>query len=237
MADVAETPTLLSAASSPNAGQTSPETTNPNPGQDQPPPAGEPVRGPSEPDKPQQPAGDQPNGDQQPHPGDAEPAITEEDYQALSLGDGVPVDDASFGEFKKLALEAQLKPDAAQKLLDLHGRMQAAAVQAWQAQVQDWRQQAESDPYLSGGAILDGGFTSLKEATAAAGRFLERFGDRELRQALDQVGLGNHPALVRALAKAGRELASDNLVTGQAVPRPDRLRAMYPTMGAEYFPN
>lgn len=213
-----------------------------NPATDQPTPPPEPPAQPgTEPAQPQQPNGepakDGPTTPSSDHPGDAEPAITEEAYAALSLGDGVPVDDASFAEFKKLALEAQLKPDAAQKLLDLHGRMQAAAVQAWQAQVQDWRQQAESDPYLTGGEILTGGFPSLKEATAAAGRFLDRFGDRELRAALDQHGLGNHPALVRALAKAGRELASDNLVTGQAVPRPDRLRAMYPSMGPEFFPN
>jgi hypothetical protein len=209
-------------------GQKSP---SPQPDQGQPPPADQPKPG------EQAPQGDQPN--EPPEQGEPEggQAPDESAYAGLTVGEGLLADEAALADFKKLAAANRIAPEAAQQILDMHGRMQAAAMQQWQATVQDWRRQAEADPYLSGGDIPNGGFRSSKEAVAAAGRFLNQYGDSELRQALDQYGLGNHPALVRALAKAGRDLAPDTLHAGRPAPRANPLRAMYPTMGDEYFPN
>jgi hypothetical protein len=224
-------PATSGAATSSSAGPTFlVQAQDPSPDQGQPgdkPPAPEPQPPQGEPPKPQENGGEE-NGE--------EPAPPDESaYAALKVGDGLVADEAALGDFKKLAAEARLPVETAQKILDLHGQMQAAAMRGWQSTVQGWRQQTEADPYLSGGDILGGGFASLKDAGQAAGRFMAHYGDSELRQALDQYGLGDHPALVRAIAKAGRDLASDQLHAGAGRPRVDPNRVRYPTMSDEFF--
>jgi hypothetical protein len=210
-------PTFLGQAKDPNQDQDQGQPSdNPTP-----PPQGEPA-------KPQE------NGGEDSNEG-GEQAPDESAYAALTVGEGLVADDAALGDFKKLAAAAKLPVETAQKILDLHGKMQAAAMRGWQSTVQGWRQQSEADPFLSGGAIPAGGFASFKDASAAAGRFMSTYGDSELRQALDQYGMGNHPALVRALARAGRDLASDQLHAGVGRPRIDPNRARYPTMSDEFF--
>jgi hypothetical protein len=210
-------PTFLAQAQDPSQdpGQPSDKPT--------PPPQGEP------PKQPDENGGDE-NGDKAPPP-------DEKAYDALHLGEGLVADQAALADFRKLAAAARLPVETAQQILDLHGRMQAEAMRGWQSTVQGWKQATAADPYLSGGDVPGGGFASLKDASAAAGRFLNAYGDTELRQALDAYGIGDHPALVRALAKAGRDMASDRLHAGAGRPRPDTLRARYPSMSDEFFPH
>lgn len=187
-------------------------------------------------DKPTPPPQGEPPKPQENGGADGEEAPPDEAaYAALKVGEGLVADDAALGDFRKLAVEAKLPVETAQKILDLHGRMQSAAMRSWQSTVQDWRQQTEADPYLAGGDVPNGGFVSFTDASQAAGRFMARYGDRELRQVLNAYGLGDHPALVRAIAKAGRDLASDQLHAGSARPRIDPNRARYPTMSDEFF--
>ena len=228
------TPTTSSDATSSSAGPTWLGQGGAGSNPDQPDPPGSPPPPPPQPEQPAE-GGDDParNGGDE-----GEPApLDEEAYAGLSVGDDLVVDEAALGDFRKLAAEARIPPAAAQKLLDLHGQLQARAQRDWQAMVHGWGKAAEADPYLAGGDVANGGFASFRDARAAAGHFMSRFGDTELRQALDAYGLGNHPALLRALAKAGRELAADTLHAGNARPRVDPLRAMYPSMSDEFFPH
>jgi hypothetical protein len=226
-------PTASGAATSSSAGPTFlVQAQDPSPDQGQPgdkPPAPAPQPPQGEPPKPQE------NGGEDGNEGEEQAPPDESAYAALKVGEGLVADEAALGDFKKLAAEARLPVETAQKILDLHGQMQAAAMRGWQSTVQGWRQQTEADPYLAGGDIPGGGFASLKDAGQAAGRFMAHYGDSELRQALDQYGLGDHPALVRAIAKAGRDLASDQLHAGAGRPRVDPNRVRYPTMSDEFF--
>src|SRR3982751_925588 len=172
--------------------------------------------------------------------GDAEgepPAPDEQAYAGLAVPEGLTVDEAALGDFRKLAAEARLPVETAQRLLDLHTRLQAEAERSYAATVADWGKQTAADPFLSGGDVANGGFPSFKDATAAARRFLNTYGDAELRAALNASGMGNHPLLFKALARAGRDLASDSLVSGAGRPRVDTLHARYPNMPAEFFSN
>lgn len=210
--------TLLSetapATEPPSAGATSSAPTETTPSASGEPPAGTP-------------AGDA-AGETKPEPA-AEPAAP--DYSGLTLPDGLSPEHASYGKFLEVAAAAKLAPETAQAVVDLYGEMQAQAVQEWNATVAGWRKEAEADPFLAGQAIADGGFANVREAVSAAARFINRFGGADLRAVLDSSGLGNHPAVVKALAQAGRELAPDQLVTGQAPGSSDeaRLRALYPS--------
>lgn len=202
------------------------------PGGSPPPPPEPPVQEPVEPAQ----GGDDParNGDAN----EGEPAAPDEKaYAGLALPEGLVVDDAALGDFRKLAAEARLPVETAQRLLDLHTRMQAEAERSYAATVAAWGKEAEADPYLSGQELASGGFPSFQDAKIAAKRFMATYGSPELREALNASGMGNHPLLIRALARAGRDLAADNLIPGRATPRVDPLHARYPRMSEEFFPH
>jgi hypothetical protein len=43
---------------------------------------------------------------------------------------------------------------------------------------------------------------------------MQQFGTPELKAALEQTGMGNHPELVRLFAKVGKAMGEDSLVAG-----------------------
>ena len=149
----------------------------------------------------------------------------------LKLPDGFAVDDAVLGEFKALATEAKLAPEQAQKLVDFHVRAQesvyAKAQESFDAQAKAWQAETKADKEI-GGREFEG---TLKHARLA----LSRFGTPELTQALEQSGLGNHPEVVRLLARVAKATAEDSSAgkhsTAQATPATSEdafLRSMYP---------
>ena len=151
----------------------------------------------------------------------------------LKLPDGYAVDDAVLGEFRTLAKEAGLKGEHAQKLVDFHVKAQesvyARASESFEAQNKAWQEQAKADKEIGGREFE----STLKNARLALGRF----GTPELNAALEQSGLGNHPEVVRLLARVARATAEDSSAgkhsTAQATPATSDdafLRAMYPTM-------
>jgi hypothetical protein len=198
-----------------------------------PPPQGEPGGAGTPTPKPAENGGEENGGGGE---GEA-PAPDESAYAALKVEGAV--DEAALGQFRELALESRLPVDTAQKILDLHGRLQAGAAAAaqrdWDARVDELGRASQADPFLAGGDVPNGGFRSLKDSLAAAGHFLTHYGDPELRHVLVETGLGNHPAVLRALAKAGRDAASGSLIPGNPRPRVDPLRARYPSMSEDFF--
>lgn len=151
----------------------------------------------------------------------------------LKLPDGFTVDDAVLGEFRTLATEAKLAPEQAQKLVDFHVRAQesvyAKAQESFEAQGKAWQEAARSDKEIGGREFE----ATLKNARLALGRF----GTPELAQALEQSGMGNHPEVVRLLARVAKATSEDSSAgkhsTAQATPATSEdafLRAMYPTM-------
>lgn len=52
-----------------------------------------------------------------------------------------------------------------------------------------------------------------------ARKALDAYGDKAFKQYMDETGLGNHPALVKAFAKIGRELSEDRLVQSDTAVR------------------
>lgn len=149
----------------------------------------------------------------------------------LKLPDGFAVDDAVLGEFRDLAKEAGLKGEHAQKLVDFHVRAQEAvyskAAESFEAQTKVWQAEAKADKEIGGREFE----TTLKGARLA----LSRFGTPELSAALSQSGMGNHPEVVRLLARVAKATAEDSSAgkhsTTQATPANSEdafLRSMYP---------
>lgn len=152
----------------------------------------------------------------------------------LKLPDGFVKDEVVLGEFQGLAKELGLKGEHAQKLVDLHVKMQESFIaqvqQEQAAQAAEWRKQVESDTATYGKQPYEA-------IVATATRAMERYGTPELRQVLNDTGLGNHPALIKFVYGIGKSMREDS-VAGTSGPGAgsrertpeDVMRERYPSM-------
>lgn len=124
---------------------------------------------------------------------------------------------STLPELKGLAKELGLTPESAQKLGDklfaspMFKAMQdiEATVAANKAKQLEYVAAVKADAEV-GGAKFE---ASAKLANVA----LEKLGGPELRAAINQAGLGNHPLMFKALVRAGNLLSEDR-VGGNAKP-------------------
>ena len=149
-------------------------------------------------------------------------------YEKFTVPEGFDYNDGSVNEFAALARELNLNQDQAQKLVDMHVRHWLGFEEQTRAQQEKWRDEAMNDPEFGG--------QKFTQSLADAMKFINVFGGDKLRVALEQAGVGNHPAFFVAFAKAGRLLGEDRMVTGSAM-RPggsgtfeDLANSMYPDM-------
>jgi hypothetical protein len=137
-----------------------------------------------------------------------------EAYEDFTLPEGVALDADTDAELKALAKDLNLTQTQAQKVADLG----AVLTQRWATQFQeqltsaseDWATATKADKEL-GGEKLTGTLTGAKAA-------LDKFGTPELRELLQTSRLGNHPEVVRLLARVGQAISDDNAVVTGAPP-------------------
>lgn len=149
------------------------------------------------------PEGEEPKGKQEPAEG-KEKQTQEDPYGDFNMPQGVQMAPEPMKQFKTLAQELNLSKEAAQKLIDIQTGMVQKQMDDYKAIQQGWKAQTQKEF----GAKLD-------DALAKAAKFMDAFGGAELRQAIDELGIGSHPALVRAFAKAGDEISEDKAVLGK----------------------
>lgn len=171
---------------------------------------------------------------------EAEPA--QPVYEAFKLPEGITIADDKLGDFTKMLGELELgsKYDHAkiqefgQKLLDRHlaetkdtvARLQEAYQTAFDKQGNDWKEAFQKDPEIGG---------NRQETTVnAALEFIRRHGGTEAQQTefrnlMETTKVGNHPAMIRMLAKANMAMSEGKPLAAQA-PSPaakSRVQAMY----------
>jgi hypothetical protein len=112
--------------------------------------------------------------------------------------------------FTPLAKELGLSNDQAQKLVDIapqiQQRMAQQQAEAWGKQLEAWVGEVKADKVIGG--------DNLPATMASAQKVMQQFGTPELKAALEQTGMGNHPELVRLFAKVGKAMGEDSLVAG-----------------------
>jgi hypothetical protein len=112
--------------------------------------------------------------------------------------------------FTPLAKELGLNNDQAQKLVDLapqiQQRMAQQQAEAWGKQLEAWVGEVKADKDIGG--------NNLPATMASAQKVMQQFGTPELKAALEQTGMGNHPELVRLFAKVGKAMGEDSFVAG-----------------------
>lgn len=133
------------------------------------------------------------------------------------------IDAALMGEAEPVLRELNLTNEEAQKLVPLVGKaIQDAVAKANDAgaqQVSDlrkgWADAFDADPEIGG--------ANRKATEAAAAKAFDHYGLKPgegLRQLLDESGLGNHPDMIRFVARVGRDLAEGSFERGAVVPTP-----------------
>lgn len=135
-----------------------------------------------------------------------------EAYEPFKAAEGLELDPTVMAEFGALAKEFGLSQEKAQKLVDLQSKLalgedtarQAALLQALDAQAKAWTDQIKSDPEL-GGAKFDATIQTAHKA-------MQAFGSPELRQLLNESGMGNNPEMVRLFHKVGLAISEDHIV-------------------------
>lgn len=133
-----------------------------------------------------------------------------DEYEPFTLPEGMEADAQGMEEFGALAKELDLSQENAQKLIDLQAALvQRASDDAWQvwADTQnEWAKEVRADKEFGG--------TNIDASKAAAKAFVLKYGGKEALQALQMTGAGNHPHVFKALARAGKELAEDEILSG-----------------------
>lgn len=148
-------------------------------------------------------------------------------YADFELPEGMQLDEATLNEAKPIFKELGLNKEQAQKLVELHAKQiqatQQGQVESFNQLKQDWLDQAKSDKEF-GGEKFD---ESVKTARVA----LNKFGTPELTQLLNETGVGNHPEVIRLMARVGRLTQEDNPgATGApSAERKDRASILYPS--------
>lgn len=133
------------------------------------------------------------------------------------------IDPALMGEAEPVLRELNLSNEQAQKLVPLVGKaIQDAVAKANDAgaqQVADmrkgWADAFDADPEIGG--------ANRKATEAAAAKAFDHYGLKPgegLRQLLDESGIGNHPDMIRFVARVGRDLAEGSFERGDTVPQP-----------------
>lgn len=150
-------------------------------------------------------------------------------YEAFQLPEGAVVIPERLGEFTSLlsSFETNTKADHAavqafgQQLVDRHiaevqravAEVHKANVNAWDAQKTAWKDQFIQDPELGG--------NRMQTTVDAAIGFIRTHGGTDAQQAefqalMNESGLGNHPVMIRLLAKAGAAMSEGRPLAAQA---------------------
>lgn len=151
-----------------------------------------------------------------------------EAYTDITVPEGAIVPDGFFEAFNPIAKDFNLSQEGAQALFDrlatdLQPKMIAAQAEKWEGVKTAWAEATKTDKEIGG--------TEYDANVAIAQRALNTFATPELKQALSDYGMGNHPEMVRLMLRIGKAMREDSVIPpdGSGVGG-DKLKSLYPTM-------
>lgn len=159
------------------------------------------------------------------------PEVEYTDFDYSKYPEGFSMDETATQAFKEIGKKLNLSQEHMQELVDFDAQrtagVQETLADQHDTQVQQWRDTIEADPDLGG--------SHLEETKATVAKAVDLFGGEELRTFLDQIGIGDHPVMVRAWHAVGKAITEDSLITGKENrgPESDGSR-FYPSMQQEH---
>ena len=126
-------------------------------------------------------------------------------YADFVMPEGMELDEAALAEATPMFKELGLSQEQSQKVIDLYAKQVQAGSQMqtdnFNQLMNDWREQSKNDSEFGGDKYDE----NVKIAQSAIGKY----GTPELKQLLNDHGVGNHPEMVRFMVKVGRTLSED----------------------------
>jgi len=158
--------------------------------------------------------------------GDGGQETSPETYADFTMPEGVELNEALLAEATPVFQELGLNQEQAQKLVDLHAQQVQAGevgqVEAYTQMMDDWREQSMNDKEFGG--------DKFEESVGIARAALDKFGTPELKELLEDHGVGNHPEVIRFMVNVGK-LTAEDVPGSQASPtsqKGDRAERLYP---------
>lgn len=148
-------------------------------------------------------AAPQPNAAPAPAPALTQPeAPTALTADAFQLPKGFELDNDAMSAFLGVLNNKDLSgAKLGQALIDLQANLATKASEAgsqrWTEQQQTWQTEIQNDKDLGG--------ANLPKTVANIGRVMDKFGTPELRNWMNETGLGNHPMLIRLFNSLGAQ--------------------------------
>lgn len=141
---------------------------------------------------------------------DKKPVSAAPEKYEFTAGKDQELDKEAVAAFEPVARELGLSNEQAQKIVDVYGstimpQLVKQQADAWQKQVTDWAETVQADKELSS-----------VESIGNAQKAMEQFGTPELKEYLNETGLGNHPELIRIFSKIGKSMSEDGFVGGSS---------------------
>jgi hypothetical protein len=138
--------------------------------------------------------------------------VPEDGKYALTMPEGVEVDqallDAVGPEFKELGLTNAQAQKLADRFIKVEQDRGADRMKRWGETVSGWVDTAKADKDMGG--------DKWKGTVSDAQRAVNTIGTPDLKNYLEATGGGNHPELIRFMAKVGAMIKEDNPADGGA---------------------
>lgn len=126
-------------------------------------------------------------------------------YADFVLPEDMLLDEVALAEATPLFKELGLSQEQAQKVIDLYAKQVQAGSQKqiddFNQLMSDWSTQAKNDSEFGGDKFEE----NVKIAQSA----IAKYGTSELKQLLNDHGIGNHPEVIRFMVRVGHTLKED----------------------------
>jgi len=126
-------------------------------------------------------------------------------YADFVIPEGMELDETALADALPLFKELELTQEQSQKVIDLYAKQVQAGSQMqtdnFNQLMNDWREQSKNDSEFGG--------DKYDENVKVAQHAISKYGTPELKQLLNDHGVGNHPEMVRFMVKVGRTLSED----------------------------
>lgn len=151
------------------------------------------------------------------------------DGYEFEVGEGEQLDEELTSWFRQAAHEAGLSAPQAQKLLEKWNESNSPEARAEKLAAE--KEQVLADLRKEWGKESEGNLNYAFKA-------MDAFGTPELREYLDETGMGNDPRMIKAFTTIGKKMLDDSFVSGQGgaekeMTEEEQLRQLYPRMYAE----
>jgi len=145
--------------------------------------------------------------------GEAWNAPPPEKYEPFTMPEGHEQDQAMADTFEPVFRELGLSQAKAQKLIEAYHehivpKNLETTMQQWDDLKAKWAEETKNDKEYGG--------EKFQENFHFAAKAMDQFATPELRAALNEYGIGNHPEMVRLMIRVGKALSDDPNLPGKS---------------------